>query len=143
MYFKDHHQHWNVHYKVCFGSCSPALSLVGTYLQPAQVIFQGALSFTARAPIQAGHRMLYARTTSNAFGIMNDSDGFWALFRSGDDRPPADPLLAQQKATEESRIKPAVYTYIIGEDDNFRFSETGASFFVDFVSKHALHRYLL
>lgn len=117
--------------------------IIGSYPQAAQAIFQGALSFTVRAPIQAGHRMLYARTTSSTFGIINDSDGFWALFRAGDDRPPADPLLAQQKAMEESRIKPAVYTYVIGEDDNFRFSETGASFFVDFASKHALHRYLL
>jgi len=38
------------------------------------------------------------------------------------------------------RVKPAVYTYIIAvEDQSFRFSETGAAFFVDFVSKHALH----
>ncbi|KAI9069421.1 hypothetical protein FKP32DRAFT_1586810 [Trametes sanguinea] len=38
------------------------------------------------------------------------------------------------------RVKPAVYTYIIAvEDDSFRFSETGAAFFVDFASKHALH----
>lgn len=36
------------------------------------------------------------------------------------------------------RIKPAVYTYIIDEE-TFRFSETGAAFFVDFASKHALH----
>jgi len=100
------------------------------------------MSFTVRAPIQAGHRLLYARTTSGTFGTINDADGFWALFRAGDDRLPADPLLAQQRSLEESRIKPAVYTYIIGDDDNFRFSETGASFFVDFASKHALHGYL-
>jgi len=32
------------------------------------------------------------------------------------------------------RVKPAVYTYIISaEDDSFRFSETGAAFFVDFA----------
>lgn len=38
------------------------------------------------------------------------------------------------------RIKPAIYTYIISaDDDSFRFSETGAAFFVDFASKHALH----
>ncbi|CAE6362227.1 unnamed protein product [Rhizoctonia solani] len=36
------------------------------------------------------------------------------------------------------RIRPSVYTYIIDED-TFRFSETGAAFFVDFASKHALH----
>ncbi|KIJ95677.1 hypothetical protein K443DRAFT_682813 [Laccaria amethystina LaAM-08-1] len=38
------------------------------------------------------------------------------------------------------RVKPAVDTYIISaEDDSFRFSETGAAFFVNFASKHALH----
>jgi hypothetical protein len=38
------------------------------------------------------------------------------------------------------RVKPAVYTYVISvDDDTFRFSETGAKFFVDFASKHALH----
>jgi hypothetical protein len=38
------------------------------------------------------------------------------------------------------RVKLAVYTYIISaEDDSFRFSETGAAFFVNFASKHALH----
>lgn len=32
-----------------------------------------------------------------------------------------------------------MYTYIISaEDDSFRFSETGAAFFVDYASKHAL-----
>ena len=37
-------------------------------------------------------------------------------------------------------MKPAVYTYVLAEgDDTFRFSETGAAFFVDFASKHALH----
>ncbi|KDQ59894.1 hypothetical protein JAAARDRAFT_33466 [Jaapia argillacea MUCL 33604] len=40
----------------------------------------------------------------------------------------------------QHRVKPAVYTYIISStDDSFRFSETGAAFFVDFASKHALH----
>ncbi|CAF4119910.1 unnamed protein product [Rotaria magnacalcarata] len=36
------------------------------------------------------------------------------------------------------QIKPCVYTYII-DDLAWRFSETGASFFLDFASKHALH----
>lgn len=110
------------------------------HYQAAQTIFQGPLSFTVRTPIQAGHRLLYARTTTSSFGTILDAEGFWGLFRAGDDRLPNDPLLLQQKGREEQRIKPAVYTYVIGEDDVFRFSETGASFFVDFASKHALHR---
>ncbi|KAJ3524484.1 hypothetical protein NMY22_g10978 [Coprinellus aureogranulatus] len=48
--------------------------------------------------------------------------------------------LATSLAGEDGRIKPAVYTYIISAvDDTWRFSETGAAFFVDFASKHALH----
>lgn len=44
------------------------------------------------------------------------------------------------KSPFSNRIKPAIYTYIISaEDSSFRFSETGAAFFVDFASKHALH----
>lgn len=46
----------------------------------------------------------------------------------------------QQQQLPSQRIKPAVYTYIIASgDDTLRFSETGAAFFVDFASKHALH----
>lgn len=71
--------------------------------------------------------MLYARTSHNGFGIINQPSDFLGLLKSSE----------KQVA---NRIKPAVYTYIISsEDDSFRFSETGAAFFVDFASKHALH----
>lgn len=73
--------------------------------------------------------MLYARSTRNGCGILESKDDFLALLRGG--------LVG---AKETNRIKPAVYTYIIAAgDDTFRFSETGAAFFVDFASKHALH----
>lgn len=113
--FLDAHepQHWNRNYKA------------------AQNIFQGPTSIAVRSGIQAGHRMLYARSTRNGFGIVDSHEELFKIFKGN--RP---------GETDEStqRIKPAVYTYILSkEDDSFRFSETGAAFFVDFASKHALH----
>lgn len=114
--FGDRVQPWNRKYKA------------------AQSIFQGPTSIIVRSGIQAGHRMLYARTTHNGFGIVDGPRDMHTLLQgvvrsgTGDilDRP--------------HRVKPAVYTYIISlDDDSFRFSETGAAFFVDFASKHALH----
>ncbi|KAG8700412.1 hypothetical protein FRC11_012958, partial [Ceratobasidium sp. 423] len=182
-------EHWNREYRA------------------AQAIFSGPLSLTVRAPIIAGHRLLYARTTANRTGILHNSEDFWSLFRArvderqgqglarlmgvnldagvqktcpvcgksesdihsmectGNHLPdniPGEPgartntstggrvpanaefgavvSLASPVGPHEhvQRIKPAVYTYIIDED-TFRFSETGAAFFVDFASKHALH----
>ncbi|KAG8878267.1 hypothetical protein FRB97_002666 [Tulasnella sp. 331] len=105
-FFQDTHQHWNEKY--------PA----------AQKIFgHGPVSSTIRLAIHSGHKMLYARTTANAFGVLNRAGDLLQLFKD---------------ETTKDRIKPAVYTYIIN-DDTWRFSETGAAFFVDFVSKHALH----
>ncbi|THU91395.1 hypothetical protein K435DRAFT_780765 [Dendrothele bispora CBS 962.96] len=224
--FRPLHQHWNVKYKA------------------AQQIFgQGPGSFAVRSGIQAGHRMLYARSTRNGFGVLGggaqgqgQSQGQGQgqqgqgqhgqghgqgqghehmrgqseeeTKRIGDDlrrllcgsvnvnpnaqREPGNGLLraftsnnnnnnnnqesdsksaaeqaekesagfvdpppsvqpasssqaggggtTQGPSSSKSRIKPTIYTYIISsEDDSFRFSETGAAFFVDFASKHALH----
>lgn len=107
----DEKQHWNVNYRA------------------AQTIFQGPTSIAVRSTIQAGHRMLYARGTRNGFGVISDAKDVMTLLHGGKpDSPTA------------HRVKPAVYTYIISvDDDSFRFSETGAAFFVDFASKHALH----
>lgn len=189
LFFGNQRQHWNREYRA------------------AQAIFSGPLSLTVKAPIIAGHRLLYARTTANRTGILYDAEGFWSLFRArmdpshlqglarlagvqsgeqphdlcpacqnplGDthgpectgahfpDDIPSEPgartnistggrvpsdaefgavaNLASTVGPHEHvhRIKPAVYTYIIDED-TFRFSETGAAFFLDFASKHALH----
>jgi len=77
--------------------------------------------------------MLYARSTTNGFGIINDKEDMFDIFRGGKEELGC-------RSTFQRRIKPAVYTYIISADDeSFRFSETGAAFFVDFASKHALH----
>ena len=95
----------------------------------AQTIFQGPTSIAVRSTIQAGHRMLYARSTANAFGVINESKDIMSILHGG-----------KKDTPHAHRVKPAVYTYIIAvEDDSFRFSETGAAFFVDFASKHALH----
>jgi hypothetical protein len=129
LFFEDCYQGWNRKY--------PA----------AQKIFQGPTSFAVRSGIQAGHRLLYARSTTNGFGVINDAKDLLALLESGSCRPTnskltsgcADERTPQQRALDR-RIKPAVYTYIISaEDESLRFSETGAAFFVDFASKHALH----
>jgi len=102
-------QHWNTKYAA------------------AQKIFgAGPTSMAVRSSIQAGHRMLYARSTRNGFGVIEKPADVFALLTGGRAAP--------------HRVKPAVYTYVIStDDDTFRFSETGAAFFVDFASKHALH----
>ncbi|KAF8521414.1 hypothetical protein BU17DRAFT_45743 [Hysterangium stoloniferum] len=102
-------QHWNTKYAA------------------AQRIFgPGPTCLALRSSIQAGHRMLYARSTHNEFGTIESPADVFSLLTGG--------------RTSPHRVKPAVYTYIISaEDDTLRFSETGAAFFVDFASKHALH----
>lgn len=72
--------------------------------------------------------MLYARLTRNEHGEISTREDFLRLLRSA------------KSLAQPPRIKPSVYTYIISaQDDSLRFSETGAAFFVDFASKHALH----
>ncbi|KZP06001.1 hypothetical protein FIBSPDRAFT_876914 [Athelia psychrophila] len=100
----------------------------------AQSIFKGPASLLVRSGIQAGHRMLYARTTHNGFGTIGGPADVMQLL-TGAVRNGAGTIVEGAH-----RVKPAVYTYIISaEDDSLRFSETGAAFFVDFASKHALH----
>ncbi|KAF7791005.1 hypothetical protein EIP86_001964 [Pleurotus ostreatoroseus] len=111
LYFGDTVQHWNRDYRA------------------AQTIFQGPTSLAVRSTIQAGHAMLYARSTTNGFGVVDTPRDVLAILHGG-----------QAGSPHAHRVKPAVYTYVIAvDDDSFRFSETGAAFFVDFASKHALH----
>ena len=117
LFFGDTVQLWNKDYKA------------------AQKIFKGPTSIAVRKAIQAGHHLLYARTLSNGFGDLDHAGDFYALLLGGDRQ-----LAGTKEAPFANRIKPAVYTYVIAEhDQSFRFSETGAAFFVDFASKHALH----
>jgi hypothetical protein len=143
MFFGDTVQHWNRDYKA------------------AQSIFQGPTSIALRSAIQAGHAMLYARSTTNAFGVIDGPQDVFRLLLHGSVAAPdgttsgagPTPSRLENLATCRNRadsaggsppfsrrVKPAVYTYVISvDDDSFRFSETGAAFFVDFASKHALH----
>jgi hypothetical protein len=145
VFFGDVYQHWSVDYKA------------------AQTIFGSSpASFVIRLGIHAGHKMLYARSTSNGFGVIQTPGDVMELFEGGSLDPKGivgsdEEYLSQEDRRgrlqagdgEEApvkegpfahRIKPAVYTYIVSaEDDSLRFSETGAAFFVDFASKHALH----
>ncbi|KAI0261744.1 hypothetical protein BC834DRAFT_845407 [Gloeopeniophorella convolvens] len=112
-FFGDVFQPWNRNYKA------------------AQSIFSaGPKSLAVRSGIQTAHKMLYARSTRNGFGLLDRPEDVMALLHGTRGRAPQAP----------HRVKPAVYTYVIvDEDQSLRFSETGAAFFVDFASKHALH----
>lgn len=114
-FFKDVHQPWNQKY--------PA----------AQKIFGNSpVSLSIRGTIHGGHKLLYARSTANTFGILENAPDLMKLFKD---------------ETAGNRVKPAVYTYIIN-DDTWRFSETGAVRLRDFcvdtgqrlLTPHALHR---
>ncbi|KAH7096669.1 hypothetical protein BKA62DRAFT_719094 [Auriculariales sp. MPI-PUGE-AT-0066] len=125
-FFGDKHQHWLESY--------PA----------AQKIFQGP--GLLRVSIRSAHRVLYARTTMNQFGMVNSADDLWQELapqeRSTDSHsnPTRHANVANDPQPRKAwKVKPVMYTYIIGNDDMLRFSETGAAFFTDFASKHALH----
>ncbi|KAI0035566.1 hypothetical protein K488DRAFT_43034 [Vararia minispora EC-137] len=111
-FFGNMQQHWNTGYKA------------------AQTIFGvGPASFTVRQTIKTAHSLLYARSTRNGFGTLDSPKDVLDLLHGG-----------PRTSNRRHRVKPAVYTYVITlEGDTFRFSETGAAFFVDFASKHALH----
>ncbi|OAX35760.1 hypothetical protein K503DRAFT_696409 [Rhizopogon vinicolor AM-OR11-026] len=118
-FFGDTMQQWNHDYKA------------------AKAIFQGPASIAVRSGIVAGHHVLYARTALNDFGVIASADDVFKLLHGGSRASSGD---GSRQPASANRIKPAVYTYVIvKEDESFRFSETGAAFFVDFASKHALH----
>lgn len=98
----------------------------------AQAIFHGLSAVPVRASIHALHSVLYAHSAHNNFGVIQYARDIFQLLH-GDHAGGLMNPYAQ-------RVKPAVYTYVIAlEDDSLRFSETGADFFADYASKHALH----
>ncbi|KZV95888.1 C2-domain-containing protein [Exidia glandulosa HHB12029] len=128
LFFGDAHQHWLESY--------PA----------AQKIFTGPPMI--RASIRSAHRILYARTTMNSFGLVQDANDLWRQLAPQDRQQAmaaeraltANPsIVATPSAQASWVVKPALYTYVIDNGDRFRFSETGAALATDFASKHALH----
>jgi hypothetical protein len=90
----------------------------------AQTIFGNyPLSLASQSTIKLAHKVLYGRTLKhNENGLLTNGDDIWKFIFSD---------------SSTKRIKPCVYTYII-DDNTWRFSQTGAQFFTDFASKHAL-----
>jgi len=78
-------------------------------------------SAIARQSIHALHSSLYRHSKSSRYGTLKSGLQFLNLFN-----------FARRKEN------PKFYTYAILED-SMRFSETGAKFFNDFMSKHAMH----
>lgn len=107
------------------------------YTSKARSTFEGPASAAIRAAKHTAHRMLYANAISNAFGMLETpSDVFRLLHGSSTPGPHATVV----DAPFAHRIKPAVYTYVIAvNDDSMRFSETGARYLINMVSKHWLH----
>ncbi|KAH9173100.1 hypothetical protein EDB89DRAFT_2242494 [Lactarius sanguifluus] len=112
-FFGDVFQHWNTEYAAAqsiFGAGPGALALRGT--------------------IRTGHRTLYAQTMRDRTGPLDTPRG----------RARAAARHKQPRAgTLSHRPAPAARETCGVHDETLRFSETGATFFVDFASKHALH----
>lgn len=115
----------------CFGDH------VQGWTSKARSTFEGPASAAIRSIKHTAHRMLYAHAISNAFGVLETpADVFHLLHGSSAPGPHATGV----DAPFAHRIKPAVYTYVIAvNDDSMRFSETGARYLVNMVSKHWLH----
>lgn len=87
----------------------------------------GTAPKATRQAIHSGHGILYARSPGNVRGTIQSKKDFLRLLSHG------------KTSAQRQHVKPAGYTHIVSaDDDTFRFSETGAAFFVDFASKHAL-----
>ena len=91
----------------------------------AQSIFGGTTRSVAKQnAIRLAHKILYGRTTATGeSGRLCNAEDLWKKIF-------IDP--------ETSEVRLRTYTYVI-DHDSWRFSETGAKFFQDFASKHALH----
>jgi len=88
----------------------------------AQTIYKaGPKSATIRTGIRSQHSAIYRKRPHDQSGNIFCGDSFFRLLHYG-----------------FRRGKPRYFTYIIA-DNCMRFSETGAEFSKDFMSKHAMH----
>jgi hypothetical protein len=74
-----------------------------------------------RSTVITQHNHLYSQVSITRFGLLHGGQDLLKLLKNG--------ILGG---------KPRFFTYAI-RDDIWYFSETGASFFTDFTSKHAMH----
>jgi len=88
----------------------------------AKMIFgRGAEALMLRQSIHSQYFTLYKPNPDSKYGTLESGKEFLKLFNY----------------TKREGV-PRVFTYVI-IDDAIHFSETGAAFFIDFLSKHALH----
>jgi len=74
-----------------------------------------------RETIRTEHKALYQHDKTSRYGTIRSGDDFLRLFHYG----------VRQGV-------PRIYTYVL-VDEIMRFSETGAAFFKDHISKHSMH----
>lgn len=90
--------------------------------RPAQIIFaQHPRGIIARRIIHSMNATLYRPTASSKYGVLSKGKDFLEMINYG----------------ERKGIR-RFFTYVI-LGDSMRFSETGAPFFLDFISKHTVH----
>eukprot|EP00026_Physarum_polycephalum_P010857 Phypoly_transcript_11039.p1 GENE.Phypoly_transcript_11039~~Phypoly_transcript_11039.p1 ORF type:complete len:382 (+),score=54.51 Phypoly_transcript_11039:46-1146(+) len=88
----------------------------------AKTIFvPGVKSAAIQQVIRSQHARLYVHDNTTVYGTLRTGKDFLELFNNG-----------------RRQGIPRYYTYVILETAMY-FSETGASFFTDFMSKHAMH----
>lgn len=88
----------------------------------AKAIFaQGVKSSAVQGVIRSQHARLYSHDSTTIYSIIRTGKEFLELFNNG-----------------RRKNIPRYYTYVIVPGGMY-FSETGASFFTDFMSKHAMH----
>jgi hypothetical protein len=112
-------------YKVVFPYIGNVFDTLVTWNQDydaAKAIFaQGVKSTAIQQVIRSQHARLYVHDNTTVYGIVKTGQEFLEMFNYG-----------------RRQSIPRYYTYVIVENGMY-FSETGASFFTDFMSKHAMH----
>eukprot|EP00026_Physarum_polycephalum_P002941 Phypoly_transcript_02950.p1 GENE.Phypoly_transcript_02950~~Phypoly_transcript_02950.p1 ORF type:complete len:702 (+),score=85.38 Phypoly_transcript_02950:252-2108(+) len=91
------------------------------YKQARMIFTQMPQGIVARRIIHSLYESLYRPTATSKYGVLNSGLAFLQLFHFG-------------QRDGQNRF----FTYVIS-DNTLKFSETGAPFFTDFMSKHAMH----
>jgi len=111
-------------YQVSLPYITSIFELIGwnkEYESAKKIFAQGVKSHAIQHVIRSQHSQLYAHDSTTQYGIIRSGKEFLELFHYG-----------------RRKSIPRYYTYVIVERGMY-FSETGATFFTDFMSKHAMH----